>query len=626
MPEIKNTFTQGKMNKDLDERIIPNGQYRDALNVKVSSSDDASVGTVQNILGNKSRDADGVVPGDYLCIATIADEKTNKLYWFVTKELIPRHAILQYDLDTQEVKTVLLDAENTALKFTTSPITGINIIDNLLFWTDGVNEPKKINIDDCIKGTDSNDLDTDPQTLLVDIDGARTNIKIEEEHITVIKRAPRLAPKATILSYSYSEDPPVLFEKVFPRFSYRYKYKDGEYSSFGPFTDVIFKPVYKDGYTADNAYSLEDGTNLGMVNNLKAIQFSDYNYENLPENVVQVELLYKEEGSSVVFSVKKINEDDYEWVQGKFVLESQDVYAAIPENQLLRVWDNVPKKALAQEVTGNRIVYGNYTQGANLIASDNSKSVTFVNADYEERSLDFLPINDDYDLGGIPSLKSQREYSIGLVWGDKYGRETPVMENTGNIKLPWFSTTIGGLTASKATSLTLSVTGNKPYWADYFKFYVKEKSGEYYNLLMEKAYLQNKVNIFSKSDERVWLGFISADRNKLSDQEYIILKKKIGANQNQIPLENKFKILDIQNEAPDAVKYRYVNIGKVTQTTETLPGGDFLTTDTDGIFTDSENRPNAEIDMLYIDRENWVNITDGYLQQSNYNKEKWVEH
>ena len=38
MPEIKNTFLQGKMNKDLDERLIPKGQYRDAMNIEVSTS------------------------------------------------------------------------------------------------------------------------------------------------------------------------------------------------------------------------------------------------------------------------------------------------------------------------------------------------------------------------------------------------------------------------------------------------------------------------------------------------------------------------------------------------------------------------------------------------------------
>ena len=33
-----------------------------------------------------------------------------------------------------------------------------------------------------------------------------------------------------------------LFEFKFPRFSYRYKYEDGEYSPFGPFTQVAFAP------------------------------------------------------------------------------------------------------------------------------------------------------------------------------------------------------------------------------------------------------------------------------------------------------------------------------------------------------------------------------------------------
>ena len=52
MPEIKHNFLRGKMNKDLDERIVPNGEYRDAMNVQVSTSDDSDVGTIQNILGN----------------------------------------------------------------------------------------------------------------------------------------------------------------------------------------------------------------------------------------------------------------------------------------------------------------------------------------------------------------------------------------------------------------------------------------------------------------------------------------------------------------------------------------------------------------------------------------------
>ena len=41
MPEIKHTFTGGKMNKDLDIRYVPQGEYRDALNVQVRTTDGA---------------------------------------------------------------------------------------------------------------------------------------------------------------------------------------------------------------------------------------------------------------------------------------------------------------------------------------------------------------------------------------------------------------------------------------------------------------------------------------------------------------------------------------------------------------------------------------------------------
>ena len=52
MAELKRSFLKGKMNKDRDERIIPNGEYRDALNIQVSTSEDSDVGSAQNIRGN----------------------------------------------------------------------------------------------------------------------------------------------------------------------------------------------------------------------------------------------------------------------------------------------------------------------------------------------------------------------------------------------------------------------------------------------------------------------------------------------------------------------------------------------------------------------------------------------
>ena len=58
MPELNNTFVRGRMNKDLDDRLVPPGEYRDALNIEVSTSESSDVGTVQNLKGNNALSSD----------------------------------------------------------------------------------------------------------------------------------------------------------------------------------------------------------------------------------------------------------------------------------------------------------------------------------------------------------------------------------------------------------------------------------------------------------------------------------------------------------------------------------------------------------------------------------------
>jgi hypothetical protein len=145
MPEIKNTFSQGKMNKDLDERLIQNGSYRDALNVDVTSSEESNAGTVQNILGNTS--IEGLIGGlnGYTCVGSVPDETTNKLYWLVSG--IDKDAIVEYDASSSISRFIAVDISKSNnefeafLNFSGSYISGINIIDEFLFWTDGENEP-----------------------------------------------------------------------------------------------------------------------------------------------------------------------------------------------------------------------------------------------------------------------------------------------------------------------------------------------------------------------------------------------------------------------------------------------------------------------------------------------------
>ena len=82
MSRINNTFNQGKMNKDLDERIIPNGQYRDAMNVQLATSDGSDTGVIQNLLGNEIISGQSI-SSDSVCIGKVTDEKDNSIYYFV---------------------------------------------------------------------------------------------------------------------------------------------------------------------------------------------------------------------------------------------------------------------------------------------------------------------------------------------------------------------------------------------------------------------------------------------------------------------------------------------------------------------------------------------------------------
>ena len=200
MPEIKHQFTGGKMNKDLDERLIPNGEYRDAMNVQVATSEGSDVGTIQNILGNKLKPFNfknmGIsfqLPADAVVVGAISDEKVDTMYYLVWTTNVD----YIFSFDGNNYKAVFVDkAASNVLKFDpTNIITGINIIDGLLFWTDNINEPKKINIQRCIDGTSNANTQTQ---LLNDSTGLLSTIK--EEHITVIKKAPQIAPRIKLIT------------------------------------------------------------------------------------------------------------------------------------------------------------------------------------------------------------------------------------------------------------------------------------------------------------------------------------------------------------------------------------------------------------------------------------------
>ena len=92
MAEIKHTFQAGKMNKDLDERLVPQGEYRDALNIEVRTSSDSDVGAVQNLYSNIERESVSYANVDPTInwygvrskfVGSIASDRDNSAYFFV---------------------------------------------------------------------------------------------------------------------------------------------------------------------------------------------------------------------------------------------------------------------------------------------------------------------------------------------------------------------------------------------------------------------------------------------------------------------------------------------------------------------------------------------------------------
>ena len=138
------------------------------------------------------------------------------------------------------------------------------------------------------------------------------------------------------------------------------------------------------------------------------------------------------------------------------------------------------------------------------------------------------------------SIKSLREYQLGVVFTDKYGRETPVISN------PLSALSIEKENADKLNRLKVKFgSTNLPEHLTHFKFYIKETSGEYYNMAMDRWY--------EAEDGNIWLAFPSSDRNKIDIDSFLILKK--GSDQDDLVKETaRYKVIAIENEAPDFIK------------------------------------------------------------------------
>ncbi len=593
MPEIKNTFLKSKMNKDLDSRLIPNGEYRDAQNLSISKSEGADVGSLENILGNtiisdlknkiKTLEADKLetywtgstirpteiqtnqleIIGYYsavsidtlfLFITDYRDSSNDRLSNFAYNDIstsppgpqfVAKGAmcyIVQFNLISNESRILV---GGSFLNFSkTHPILNVNLLEDLLFWTDNRNQPRKINIKkaaltgsfngswetwsgsrtnnpyyynedhisvakfapyECFKFIDSSDNNTlisnseeflpphivtsanadtsaggstieiagnyilsgnnpdivgdnsdpydDADRLTVHIDdvyydylissvsddGANTDITLTEalnasnpdfpdDGLEVDNGVILISRKNPDYNSSYRGDINLLKDK-FPKFSYRFKYDDGEYSLMAPFTQAAFTPK-QFGYFIDDDenITLQSGNVKFMENRVDQVKLNltlPYNGDEMKDSlkVEQLQVLVKNSDELAVrvvedVDVSRLGTDisyEYNYLSSKAI-------KTLPEADLIRVHDKIPVRALTQEIISNRVVYGNYLDkhtspiSLNYELNYNSKSITSPN---DKTAIEF-PNH---------TLKQNRSYQVGVVLIDKYGRASNVILN-----------------------------------------------------------------------------------------------------------------------------------------------------------------------------------------------------
>ncbi len=680
MAEVKNAFIKSKMNKDLDSRLLPSGEYRNALNAQVSKSEGSDVGALENVLGNKQI-SDFGVSENVFSIGYLSDEVNNIIYVFLTdndgsytpdpSDYIPpgddgsNHYIVSYNV-LSGVSSILVTG--AFLNFSKlNPIFGVNLIEDLLFWTDNRNQPRKINVTSALQSGyystednisvakynpyhsielyDASSLSVgDYESTMKDVfsiaypdggtskvDGTQTgtNISITDTDIPitgapvkdqVVKKVdvlgnvvdfnPQVTVAQTPISTStnlyvsssitvndgevlvfnanpyyipnYKGDPKFLEDK-FVRFSYRFKFNDGEYSIMAPFTQPCFIPK-QDGYFLNNTSTEGDeeqafaSTIVDFMENkvnkidLKIPLPSSVANLNSDLHVEEIDILYKESDGLAVQVVESIPYGNNNFGSSSadslldvftYEYESQIPYKTLPSDEITRVYDKVPVKALSQEIISNRIVYGNYQDkhtppaflnynvsssikedfnlntgkadvntasgsypkgtsiaidnasgtiivgslvtslypldvipaGTKVVTTDGSTTMT-LSEDVElaiNITLSFNLPSDDLNNTGIieypsSSLKTNRNYQVGFVLSDKFGRQSTVILSNNDETTTSFSNSTVFVPYQESNPIewignSLKVSVNDPIGTSGPGVYNGDASSEDYNPL-----------------------------------------------------------------------------------------------------------------------------------------------
>ena len=589
MPKIQNSFLKGKMNKDLDERLVPKGEYREAQNILITQSEGSDVGAIENIQGNALAVPMPTIVGNMETIGYYADVLGKRAFWFITDFTGDDEDVrsMSRAQSSNTCQILMADLNNTSeeakiivkghfLNFSKDHlITGVNLIDDLLFWTDNYNQPRKINVTKAI---------------------ADSLYYTKEEQISVAKITPYLAPilhdstgqgDNTTLTHNDNITSDYLKDK-FVRFSYRYKYEDGEYTAMAPFTQIVFKPL-NEGQIDNVITTSRDKTDTQDVYSKTIVDIMKNHYNQIEVRIplpgdeyqtdasidwdnelriTKLEILVKESDQDVVKVLKEIdinnnnsftslletrsvadsvsNTTYYRHVY-KYIYKSEEPYKILEDKQITRVFDQVPLRAKAQEISGNRVVYGNFTENYDFPIDELGKTginyvINTISKGDEEISTNNLQYNKNtYKYN---SLKQRRKYQVGVVLADKFGRQSPVILSTNDVDTvtllgefnnlsDFYQSSYSWANNHSTIGKSLSVTFNdsdivsqvydgdinsetyNPYGWYSYKIVVKQQEQEYYNIYTNHP-ADNWNNESNSHDEVLGFTWISLYGNNIN--------------------------------------------------------------------------------------------------------------
>ena len=357
------------------------------MNVRMGSTEKSEVGVIENTKGNLPLTTLTYTDGTPLstearCIGAIDDSARETIYWFVhdpnftASNTGKLDLVVSYNISTLILTYHIVSVDdgggvNTTLNFNPQYlITGVDLIENLIFWTDDYNQPRFININRNYDNPDVAGIDYNGQPAIL------------AESILVIKKPPVTSPSITLLNTIGQEN---YLSDRFICFAYRYKYADGEYSATSQWSEPAFVPQSFN-------FSPDSYLNEGMTNEYNAV---DIFYNSGGPLVVGIDLLFKQATNNIIKVIEKIDKvgaglsDNTTY---SYFFNNSKIFTILSESELLRLYDNVPRLAKAQTIMGNRLMYGNYVDGYDVP----TRMDYYAQLEYKEINTIEIPTSLDY--------------------------------------------------------------------------------------------------------------------------------------------------------------------------------------------------------------------------------------